>query len=92
MELFLWNEGKNLKLINERGISFEEIVEAIKSDKIIEVVEHPNQTKYPNQEIYLIYYNEYYYMVPFVEDKNGCRFLKTIIPSRKAKKKFKKEE
>jgi hypothetical protein len=31
---------------------------------------------------------EYAYVVPFVEQENGTLFLKTIYPSRKAKKDY----
>jgi hypothetical protein len=52
------------------------------------LVPHPNQEKYPNQSIYVVDINGYIYLVPFVKDKTGTRFLKTIIPSRKASKKY----
>jgi hypothetical protein len=42
-----------------------------------------NQKKYPGQQIIIIEINEYVYLVPFVESSEG-KFLKTIIPSRKA--------
>lgn len=42
-----------------------------------------NQGKYPNQQIIVVEINEYAYLVPFVESSKG-KFLKTIIPSRKA--------
>ena len=44
---------------------------------------HPNQSKYPNQQILVVEIKDYVYLVPFVENENG-NFLKTIIPSRKA--------
>lgn len=39
--------------------------------------------EYPNQQILVVEIDNYCYIVPFVENENG-RFLKTIIPSRKA--------
>jgi hypothetical protein len=32
--------------------------------------------------------HDYIYLVPFVKDDTGARFLKTIIPSRKATKDY----
>jgi hypothetical protein len=42
--------------------------------------------------MYVIWVKEYVYLVPFVIDTNGGIFLKTIIPSRKAKRKYIQEE
>ncbi|MDA3799480.1 MAG: toxin [Kiritimatiellae bacterium] len=84
MKIFKWNTEKNEK---ERGITFEEIVEIIESGvKVIEV-DHPNKKKYPNQRILIVDVSGYAYMVPFIKDDNEY-FLKTIIPSRKATKKY----
>ena len=44
---------KNQKLINERNISFEEVIVAIEEGKVLDILPHPNSMKYPNQEIYL---------------------------------------
>lgn len=88
MKLFDWNKEKNELLKKERNISFEEIIYAINNDCVLEVKNHPNQDKYPNQKIYVVYYNDYVYLVPFVvEDEKETYFLKTIIPSRKELKK-----
>jgi len=83
MDYYKWNHNKNKKLKAERGISFEQVVMHIERGDVLDIVAHPNQTKYPNQQILVIEINEYAYLVPFVEDEKG-KFLKTIIPSRKA--------
>ena len=57
-------------------------------NKILDVYNHPNSDKYPNQKIYEIGIDDYVYLVPFVKTSNEI-FLKTIIPSRKATKKHK---
>lgn len=88
---YSYSPEKNLKLIKERNISFEEIIVAIDYGQILDILEHPNDKKYGNQKIYVILVNQYVYLVPFVEDANGDIFLKTIIPSRKAKQKYLKE-
>ncbi len=91
MKYYNWNTDKNEELKKTRNISFEEIVLAICNDSIIDVYEHPNQSKYPGQKIYAVSYNEYIYLIPFIETETEF-FLKTIIPSRKATKKYLKED
>jgi hypothetical protein len=44
---------------------------------------YKNQKRYPNQKILVVEIDNYAYLVPFIEDDKG-KFLKTIIPSRKA--------
>jgi uncharacterized DUF497 family protein len=87
--VFSWDKDKNTTLKETRGIGFEEIVEAIDNDKLLDVYDHPNVERYPNQKIYAIEALDYVYLVPFVKNEDGTIFLKTIIPSRKAKKIYK---
>lgn len=86
MKIFNWNPDKNDQLILERNVSFEEIVMAINEGNIVDVYDHPKQ-QYPNQKIYAVQIDNYIYLVPFVKNDNEI-FLKTIIPSRKATKKY----
>ncbi len=88
MKIFNWNLEKNQKLLKERGICFEDIIFLISEGKDLDILEH--QTK-PNQKIYVIEFNDYAYLVPFVETENEI-FLKTIFPSRAATKKYLKGE
>ena len=83
LDYYRWNYEKNLKLKAERGISFEQVVMHIERGDILDVVRHPNQEKYPNQQIIVVDIDNYAYLIPFVEDEYG-KYLKTIIPSRKA--------
>jgi len=87
MNIFWWNAEKNEVLAQERGITFEEIVQRIESGAKVIETDHPNRKKYPNQKILIIDVDGYAYLVPCVIDKNEY-FLKTIIPSRKATKKY----
>lgn len=84
--MFRWNHEKNQKLIAERDISFDEIVQAVLDGLVVDDSPHPNRDKYSNQRIMTICLREYVYLVPYVIDGNDF-FLKTIIPSRKALKK-----
>ena len=91
---FDWNPDKNRTLQAERDVSFNDVLLALEDEKrFFKVTDHPNQTKYPNQRVYIVLIRNYTYIVPFVEDEHKI-FLKTVIPSRKANKKYKnnKEE
>lgn len=87
LKYFLWDDAKNRMLKTERGIGFEEVVFLIESGNLLEVLEHPNQQRYPRQQILVVQREDYVYLVPFVEEERYV-FLKTIIPSRKATRKY----
>ena len=84
---FDFSRIKSAQLRHERGIGFEEVIQWIKKEKIVDVIPHPNPEKYPNQHIFVIAYDDYIYSVPFV--KNGDEFfLKTLYRSRKLTKQY----
>jgi uncharacterized DUF497 family protein len=85
---FAWDGEKNLRLKRERGVSFEEVLFHIEAGDLLEVLDHPNPSRYPGQMIYVVLIDGYVYLVPFVESDDEI-FLKTIIPSRKATRLFK---
>jgi uncharacterized DUF497 family protein len=85
MKTIAWNPEKNEWLKAERDVSFEDVVFHITAGDILQTIDHPNQVKYPGQQIHLIAIEDYVYLVPFVESDDEV-FLKTIIPSRKATK------
>lgn len=87
MKLYVWNPEKNALLKKERGVGFEDVVFHIEAGDEIDVLEHPNQAKYPNQKISVVLIEGYVYLVPFIESDTEV-FLKTIIPSRKASKRY----
>jgi uncharacterized DUF497 family protein len=77
---------KNYWLIKERGISFEDIIAALHDGRLLDVLDHPDKAKYPNQKLYIVNITGYVYVVPFVKQTENCIFLKTIIPNRKLTK------
>ena len=85
--VFRWDPQKNTLLIRERGLSFEQIALAVEGGDLLQVIEHPNAAKYPNQKIMIVAMDGYAFLVPFVQEEDGY-FLKTIIPSRKATRDF----
>lgn len=86
MKFFEWDKEKNDKLKKERGIGFEEVVLKIINGEILDIISNPSQN-HPSQRVFVIEINNYIYYVPHIEDNNVV-FLKTIIPSRKATKKY----
>ena len=87
MKYFSWNAEKNQQLIAERGISFDEVVFHIEKGDLLDIVQHPNPQRYPKQRIFIVDIDNYAYLVPFIQSEHEV-FLKTIIPSRKATKKY----
>lgn len=78
---------KNEHLRRTRNISFEEIVASIADGRLLDIVEHPNSQKYKDQRIFVVEIHNYAWLVPFVETQDEV-FLKTIIPNRKATRKY----
>ena len=87
MKYFDWSEKKNNLLKEERNISFEDVLIKIEQGGLLDIVKHHNQKRYKNQKIFIVNVDNYAYLVPFVEDSEKV-FLKTIVPSRKATKKY----
>jgi len=87
MKIFNWNPDKNQQLIEERGISFEDVVFYILQGDVLDDLKHPNPDKYPNQRVLAVKVEDYVYLIPYVETDDEF-FLKTIIPSRKATKQY----
>ena len=76
----LWDVEKNKKLTAERGLSFELFSSLIAGGQYLEMTEN---TARRNQMIFVVPYNGYTHIVPFVVDKQKNIVLKTIYPSRK---------
>jgi uncharacterized DUF497 family protein len=86
-----WSSDKNRRLKAERGVSFEDVVFHIHIGDILDTFDHPNQERYPGQQIHAVLMEDYVYLVPFVESEDEV-FLKTIIPSRKATRQYRGDQ
>ena len=73
-----FSADKNQQLINDRGISFEEVIAAIEEGAMLDVI----------SQIYVINMNNYICLVPFVRKDESTVFLKTIFPHRKLTKQY----
>jgi len=87
MKSINWNKEKNKTLKENRKITFEIVSLLIETKQTLEIIKHPDQEKYPDQKIFVVEYKNYAYLIPFVENDEEV-FLKTIIPSRKATRKY----
>lgn len=87
MKPFRWSADKNDTLKSDRGISFESIVVAVESGRLLDILAHPNQARYPRQRLLVVACDNYAYLVPFLEEEDYF-FLKTVIPSRKATREY----
>lgn len=87
MKPFAWSPEKNDQLMAERGICFEAVVVAIEAGELLDVLDHPNQARYPGQRILVVRMNGYVHLVPYVESDDHL-FSKTIIPSRRAQRQY----
>jgi uncharacterized DUF497 family protein len=89
MKYFEWNEEKNKKLLQERGISFEIYITYLQNGYLLDTVK--NNPPREHQDVYIIEIEGYAFKVPFVDDGDKI-FLKTIYPSHKATKKYLSDE
>ena len=80
---------KNELLKKERGVGFDDVILAIENGDLLDDIEHPNKERYPHQYIFIIFIRikEYVYLVPYEENEKEI-FLRTVIPSRKMRKKY----
>ena len=79
-----WSLLKSERLKRTRGVSFEELIHA----RLVAVKEHPTRA---HQQIMLFDYRGYIWVVPFVMQGEEI-FLKTLYPSRKYTKLYRRGE
>jgi len=87
MSEFDWSDEKNEMLERTRQVCFEDVVVCIQNGDVLDVIRHPNRERYPNQNMIVLNVGGYVWLIPYVKAK-GVRFLKTIIPSRKATREY----
>jgi len=85
--MFEWDSRKNAEIRKKRKISFEEIVSAIHSGALLDILDHPNQEKYPDQKLLIVKINDYVWVVPAEKRGNRLRLV-TAYPSRKYTKRY----
>jgi len=76
----MWDADKNRTLMVERKLSFQTFASLILDKKYHVILKNPSRKE---QKIFVIPYQDYTYVVPFVIDNNQNIVLKTVFPSRK---------
>jgi hypothetical protein len=79
-----WNELKNKRLKQVRGVSFKEILQ----EKLIVIRPHPKKI---HQKLFLFERKGQIWVVPFVTEGQGI-FLKTLFPDRRFTKLYQRGE
>jgi len=82
MKEISWNALKSARLKQTRGASFEDIL----SSRFIGIKDHH---VHAHQKIMLFEHKRYVWLVPFVETEEAI-FLKTLYPSRKYTKLYRR--
>ena len=77
-----WNLTKSARLKSIHGVSFEELLDG----ELLDIRENPARK---DQMVLIFYYHRHVWAVPFVIEEQGI-FLKTLYPSRKYQKLYKK--
>lgn len=44
--IYDWDNKKNEKFISSRGVSFEEVIAILEDGDVLDIIDHPNQTKF----------------------------------------------
>lgn len=81
-----WDPNKNAWLKREWGVSFEDVLFFLENEDILDTIDQ-NQGKYKGQKMFVVAIDGYVYLVPYVENEREI-ILKTIMPSRKATRKY----
>ena len=82
----IWDKNKEDWLVINRGISFEEIAEKLSNKEYLDILENPTRR---NQFYFVLDFNNYIWIVPFLLNEREEIVLKTAFPSRKFQKKYK---
>ena len=83
----IWDYDKNERLLLNRNISFEQISKKILYDEYIDIIENPSRA---NQQCFVMEFEQYIWIVPFLIDEEENIVLKTAFPSRKYNKRYRR--
>ena len=81
---FDWDDEKNRQIRERRGITFPDVVTAVREGHLIDVRDHPDPDKEPGLHLLLAWIYDYVWVVPCSIDPSApAVLLKTAWPSRK---------
>jgi len=82
---FNWDPIRNRQLLDERAISFEDVVFYIQKGGLLDILNYTKQAT--KQSVLVVEMDAYIYLVPYIEI-DGQYFMQTITPSRKATRQY----
>ena len=87
MQRFAWSDDKNRWLQVHRGMSFEQLRDALLADGLLDILGPSDSARYPNQRRYVIFCEGYTWSVPAVVD-GGTVFFKTAYRDRRLDRRY----
>ncbi|HDR15178.1 MAG TPA: hypothetical protein ENN79_06820, partial [Desulfobacteraceae bacterium] len=81
MPYYKWNYEKNERLKAGRGVCFEQVVLHIEQGDLLDVVEHPNKFKYPNQHVLIVKIESYVLWLKKNRTKKSGNYPTPSLPS-----------
>ncbi len=81
-----WDDNKNQLLQKERGLSFEDALEAIMDGRVLGDLSHPDPER-SHQRLMIMEIDQYAVTVPYVIDGDKI-FLKTMFRDRKMQRRY----
>ena len=82
MQRFDWNDDKNRWLQVHRGMSFEQLRDALLAEGLLDILGPSDPARYPNQRRYVVFCEGYTWSVPAVVDGETV-FFKTAYRDRR---------
>jgi len=84
---FIWDPVRNRQLLNERGVSFEDVVFYIQKGGLRDLLRFRNPDSHPQQLVMVVEIDTYVYLVAYIEEDEFYR-LQTITPSKQATRQY----
>jgi hypothetical protein len=84
-DALLWSQDKDEWLRRERKVGFDDVRKALLQGGFLADLPHPHVERFPSQRVLVVEIRGETYVVPYVPGEKS-RFLKTIYPSRKARR------
>jgi uncharacterized DUF497 family protein len=89
MQRFDWNDDKNRWLQVHRGMSFEQLRDALLAEGLLDILGPSDPARYPNQRRYVVFCEGYTWSVPAVVDGETV-FFKTAYRDRRLDRRYRR--
>ena len=89
MPRFDWNDDKNRWLQVHRGMSFEQLRDALLAEGLLDILGPSDPARYPNQRRYVVFCEGYTWSVPAVVDGETV-FFKTAYRDRRLDRRYRR--